>query len=93
MIPCPFHVLTGLNCPLCGTQRLVVALLHGHWGEAFHYNPLLFTAIPIVLVVGLLWFTHKGLRPRLRALYADKALLLYLIILFLWGIGRNFYGI
>ena len=29
MIPCPFYALTGWYCPLCGGQRLALALSHG----------------------------------------------------------------
>lgn len=28
-LQCPFHVLTGLSCPLCGSTRAVLALAHG----------------------------------------------------------------
>ncbi|MEW5722540.1 MAG: DUF2752 domain-containing protein, partial [Thermodesulfobacteriota bacterium] len=28
--PCPFHALTGLYCPGCGTLRGLNQLLHGH---------------------------------------------------------------
>ena len=35
---CSFHELTGLNCPGCGMQRFLHALMHGHFSEAIHYN-------------------------------------------------------
>jgi hypothetical protein len=39
--PCPFHALTGLYCPGCGTTRALHELLRGHPKEAFGLNPLM----------------------------------------------------
>src|SRR5207237_702014 len=39
---CPFHALTGLPCPTCGTTRLVRALLQGDVAGAFAHNPFVF---------------------------------------------------
>lgn len=38
---CPFKWLTGLDCPGCGSQRAVRALLAGHPLQAWGYNLLL----------------------------------------------------
>ena len=48
---CPFHALTGLDCPLCGTGRALHRLLHGHLHEAFSLNPLAVLAIPAGILV------------------------------------------
>ncbi|MBP5380704.1 MAG: DUF2752 domain-containing protein [Bacteroidaceae bacterium] len=93
MIPCLFHQLTELNCPLCGGQRMVWAILQGHFCEAFHHNPLFFCLIPIIIVSLTLWFANKRMRHRMRIFYSDRALLFYLILLLLWCIIRNIYGI
>jgi hypothetical protein len=45
---CPFHCLTGLNCPGCGSLRALHAVLHGQVIEAFCFNPLLVVCLPIV---------------------------------------------
>jgi hypothetical protein len=50
---CPFYALTGYYCPGCGTLRAIHALLHGHLAEAFGYNVLSMTMLP---VLGYLWF-------------------------------------
>ena len=34
------HVL-GIPCPTCGSTRSALALLHGHLGQAFQFNPLM----------------------------------------------------
>ena len=47
--PCPFHQLTGLLCPGCGATRALAALLHGHLHEAWHWNALFVTLLPLAL--------------------------------------------
>ena len=31
---CPFRLLTGLKCPLCGATHALAELLQGHWDLA-----------------------------------------------------------
>ena len=37
---CPFHALTGVPCPGCGTTRAALALARGDVSAAFGWNPL-----------------------------------------------------
>lgn len=46
---CPFRLLTGLNCPGCGTTRGLHHLLHGDLIGAFQFNPLMMLLLPIFL--------------------------------------------
>lgn len=80
---CVFHRLTGLDCPGCGTQRALHALLHGRLTEAWHYNAALFFALP----AALLYAWHPR---RLRAvLYATVTPFLLLAAVLAWWILRN----
>jgi hypothetical protein len=47
-MPCPFHELTGLLCPLCGGTRAVLRLLDGDVVGSLGLHPL---AVPLALVV------------------------------------------
>lgn len=47
-LSCPFHALTGLDCPLCGATRATLALLDGDVAGAFDLNPLLVLALPLL---------------------------------------------
>ena len=47
---CPFLVLTGFQCPGCGAQRAVHALLHGDLRMAWAMHPLLVASIPYILL-------------------------------------------
>lgn len=49
--PCPFHWLTDLNCPGCGTLRALHALMHGHVSRALAFNPLSMTLLPVVAIL------------------------------------------
>jgi hypothetical protein len=62
---CPFHALTGLQCPLCGSLRAISAAARGHLAAALHDNALLLLGGPAAL---LLWAAlGASLRQRLTA--------------------------
>jgi hypothetical protein len=45
---CPFHRLTGLHCPACGSTRALHQLLHGRPAAAFDLNPFFVVLLPAV---------------------------------------------
>jgi hypothetical protein len=55
--PCPFHSLTGLHCPGCGSLRAAHSLLHGRILEALDSNPLFVLSVPVLgaLVIRRTW--------------------------------------
>lgn len=88
---CPFHSLTGLDCPGCGSQRAIYSLLHGDIKQALNYNVLLVMSIPFLLI----HFSY-----RLRSVFSGKDLrwnliyhpltpkIIFLIVVVFW-ITRN----
>ena len=48
---CTIRRLTGLECPGCGTGRAIHAAAHGHWRDAFRYNPILVLELPLLVVL------------------------------------------
>ena len=78
LLPCPFHMLTGFDCPFCGGQRMVLALLQGHWTEAFWLNPGLAVGAPLV---GAWWLWKREITSR--------AAFVILCIAVAWGVLRN----
>jgi hypothetical protein len=58
-IACPFHAITGLDCPGCGATHAIAALATGHLTEALRINALVTIAIPM-LAVRIAWVTTKG---------------------------------
>ncbi|MCU1463952.1 MAG: putative rane protein [Acidimicrobiales bacterium] len=46
---CPFRVMTGLSCPLCGGLRATHQLLTGHPARAFEFNALYVAVLPFAV--------------------------------------------
>ena len=57
---CPYLLLTGLYCPGCGTLRMIHALAHGHFGEAFGRNMLAFFLLPLLAFIWARWTVRLG---------------------------------
>ena len=51
LVLCPFRLLTGWLCPMCGMTRGVGALLRGRWADALSFH--LFS--PLVLLAFVAW--------------------------------------
>lgn len=90
MLPCPFHVLTGYDCPFCGGQRMLIALLHGDIVAAFCFNPVLFCLLPYFFLVTAGAFSKKTRKWNLTELcYSNKAIFAVIGICIVWGVVRN----
>lgn len=63
-LPCPFKYLTGIDCPGCGFQRSVVALLKGDLSASLHFYP---PTIPLLLTLAIV-LTAKFRRWELQDL-------------------------
>lgn len=46
LLPCPFKYFTGIDCPGCGFQRSVLALIQGSFQQSFTLYP---PAIPLLI--------------------------------------------
>lgn len=82
--PCPFHLLTGLYCPGCGTARGLHALLHGHLLAALRLNLLMVVALPLI-GCGLVL---KAARPS-RALVSRRLCWSIILAIVAFGVLRN----
>ena len=58
---CPFHRLTGWDCPGCGGLRAVHALLHGDLAAALHFNLMVVLSLPVFAWLAVLCI-RRGLR-------------------------------
>ncbi|MBS1520367.1 MAG: DUF2752 domain-containing protein [Bacteroidetes bacterium] len=58
LLPCPFKYFTGIDCPGCGFQRSVIALIQGDLHKSFQLYP---PAIPL-----LMFFAYGILDRRLK---------------------------
>ena len=60
LVSCPFHQLTGWECPFCGGQRMLQAILCADWQAAFDYNPFLMCSLPLVGIWLIRYFLPKA---------------------------------
>ena len=49
-LPCLFYELTGFRCPGCGVSRMLIAIGHLEFAEAFAHNRFLFVTGPLILL-------------------------------------------
>jgi hypothetical protein len=63
---CPFRMLTGWRCPLCGSTRMGAALLQGQFADAFAWNPLVFCTLAVLAGLAGVWVVEALGGPRLR---------------------------
>lgn len=87
---CPFRLLTGCQCPGCGSTRAVHQLLHGNLVAAFELNPLMILTLPFI-VYGLLGFTKSAItgQPQRRVFIPNVYLWSWMSLLIFFWIFRN----
>ncbi|WP_203294825.1 DUF2752 domain-containing protein [Luteirhabdus pelagi] len=88
---CPFHSLTGLHCPGCGSQRAIHLLLHGEFWQAFQMNALLLLTLPILLyALGLRIYNYvKDTKHRVSIFYKNSFVKAFAILVVLFWVARN----
>lgn len=57
--PCPFALLTGLDCPGCGVTRMLFSLLHADLPAALHYNALALLLLPLLAWSWTSWAARR----------------------------------
>ena len=89
---CPFLWLTGWQCPACGNQRALHALLHGRLDDAWGFNPFFILSRPYLTLL----VAARLLRDRQPRFYSHMAhprgVMLYVVLIVLWWVGRNVTG-
>ncbi|MBQ8773774.1 MAG: DUF2752 domain-containing protein [Muribaculaceae bacterium] len=86
---CPFLMLTGYQCPGCGTQRAIHALLHGDIANAWHFNAAFMCSLPIIALLAVAELTRKRW-PRYHMMVNSKyAVWTIFIAIVGWWFGRN----
>ena len=90
MPKCPMKMLTGYDCPSCGVQRAIHAVLHGDFAKAISYNPFFVISVPYFLLVLYSTVFKNSFAVKLRGIVCHRyALYGYIVLFFLWWILRN----
>src|SRR5437762_12709982 len=87
---CPFRLVTGWQCPGCGSTRAFYQLLHLHPLAAFKLNPLLVLTLPFI-IYGFLGFTKSALtgKPYRRVFISPPYLWAWLVLFVFFWIFRK----
>lgn len=89
---CIFLQLTGLQCPGCGSQRVVHNLLNLDIRKAFEANAFLVLCLPYILAL-LLSIPLKPRFPKFyNALNSTPVIIAVGILVIAWWIVRNVFG-
>ncbi|HEV7193053.1 MAG TPA: DUF2752 domain-containing protein [Jatrophihabitantaceae bacterium] len=83
---CPFHAITGMDCPLCGGLRAVHALTRGSFTAAVHDNVLVVAALPIAILFAL-WVVAG--RPGEQPIGRRAGSLLLVLVMICFAVVRN----
>jgi hypothetical protein len=90
---CPFHALTGLFCPGCGSLRAAHQLLHGHLLAALRLNPLTVVGVPLLAYVGVAHLLERfGGRLRSPRAVPTGWMWAFVVMLVSFGVVRNLPG-
>ena len=87
---CLLKAVTGYDCPFCGFQRSVWALLRGDFVDAFMYNPYIYIISPYLILVFLCVIKVIPRDSRLcRILYSRTSIIVAAVLTVSWWILRN----
>ncbi len=90
---CPVKLLTGLDCPSCGIQRVLHAMLSGNFLEAFRLNyfiPFSLIYLPGMLLTALFCVRES---PWRRFFWGVKGAMLYIGVYIGWFVVRNIWNL
>ena len=91
MPKCPVHVLTGFDCPGCGSQRAFHALLNGDFEGMVRANALLVIFFPFILLTGVAELNKKRWPCLYRAISQPAVIYSLLGLVIAWTILRNIF--
>ena len=88
---CPFHTLTGLYCPGCGSQRALSSLLHADFLQAINFNILLVISLPFLIYAAIVAVVNafKKQQVKQQIFYSPFFVKTVLVIVIAFWILRN----
>lgn len=86
---CPFLSLTGYQCPGCGSQRAIHALLHGDFAAAWEKNAMLVASLPLLFLLVFSEMTRTRLPRLYRKVNSEIVIKGCFVVVVAWWILRN----
>lgn len=86
---CLFKMATGWDCPGCGSQRMLHALLHGDIAAAWEANPMPIIVFPALAILAFS-SAFRSRWPRFYALVNSAPVVIALAAaIIIWWVVRN----
>ena len=90
---CPFKLVTGLDCPGCGSQRSIHALLTGDIAGCWSANPMVLLLTPLAALCFVAeWWKTPRLEPLRRVVLSPYVAWALLVLAIAWTVARNIWG-
>lgn len=86
---CPSKLITGFDCPGCGSQRAVHSLLNGDFAGMMRYNALLLPALLMIGCIGAAKLLQNRYPRFYKAVTGNAAVYSVLAVVLFWTVLRN----
>ena len=87
-LKCYVHEITGLDCPACGTTRMIVSASRLDFARAFRYNRFMFITFPFV-VGEVIYFIYINEAKKPVNKINQVIVFIWLGLFVLYGVLRN----
>lgn len=88
--PCPTKAVLGINCPGCGSLRMIYSLLRGDVGAAVHYNVVALVTLPLFVMAFVTWTAGRWRGRTVRSWQHWRwAPTVAIVVLGAWFVIRN----
>lgn len=87
---CPTKALLGIDCPGCGSMRMIYSVLHGNLLAAARFNALGLVAVGLLIWAYVAWTYGHVVGRRIRSWQHTRwAALTTLVLYVVWFVVRN----
>lgn len=87
---CPTKALLGIDCPGCGSMRMLYSLMHGDLSATVRFNALGFAAVVLLIWTYCTWTYGRATGLRIRGWQHNRwAPMVTLVLVVVWFVIRN----
>lgn len=79
MLPCMYKQLLGMDCPMCGIQRSLLAALKGNLAASFSLYPPLLPVLVLIALTTVWLISRKSVSKKFLVPYAWIVLALVMV--------------
>ena len=87
---CPTKALLGIDCPGCGSARMLYSLMHGHLAAAARFNALGLVALVLLVWAYAAWTYGRVTGRRIRGWQHQRwSAMVTMLLVAAWFVVRN----